>query len=60
MTRLRVDGKPKRGDPLYGYAKYLPSEYNESHGRAMTSWCIYEVPDDVAAEMLAKGAKVDK
>lgn len=42
-----------------GYAEWLRAEYNESRGRAMVSWYIYEVPEDVAAEMLKKGAKKD-
>lgn len=54
MTRLRVDGKKMRG-----YGKWLLAEYNESRGRAMVSWYIYVAPDDVARQMLRKGARRD-
>ena len=55
MTRVVVDGKPMRG-----YAKWLLHEHNESRGRVMVSWYVYLVPEDVATEMVAKGAKVEK
>jgi len=55
MTRVRVDDKPMRG-----YAKWLLHEHNESQGRTMVAWLIYEVPDDVAVEMVIKGAKIEK
>lgn len=60
MIRLRVEGKPQRGDPLYGYAKWLRAEYNESRGRQIVTWYIYEAPEDVAREMIEKGAKRDE
>ena len=60
MTRIRIDGKPMRGDPLYGYDKYLLAERNVTDGkRGWTTVRIYLVPEDVAAEMIAKGAKRD-
>lgn len=58
MIRIRVEGKPKRNDALYGYGKWLLAEHNPSDGkRGFTTHCIYLVPADVAEEMLAKGAK---
>ena len=60
MTRVVVDHKPERGDPLYGYAtKWRPSECTTSKGRVQTTTYLYTVPDDVAAEMIEKGAKID-
>ena len=55
MTRVRVNGKPMRG-----YAKWLLHEHNESHGRKMVTWHIYYAPDDVAAEMVAKGGTIER
>ncbi len=61
MTRIRVEGKPKRNDALYGYGKWLLAEHNPSDGkRGFTTYCIYLAPDDVAIEMLAKGGVIDK
>ena len=54
MTRLRVDGKPMRG-----YSMWLLAEYNPSDGRRMRPYYIYEAPEDVVAEMIAQGAKID-
>ena len=56
MNRIRVDGKPMRG-----YSQWLLHEIHDTDGgRSWTSRYIYLVPDDVAAEMLAKGGKVDE
>ncbi|MEA3224365.1 MAG: hypothetical protein U9Q07_00315 [Planctomycetota bacterium] len=54
MTRVVVDNKPMRG-----YAKWLLAEHNESRGRQMVSWYVYEAPDNVAAEMISKGARIE-
>ncbi len=60
MIRIRVEGRPTQNDALYGYGKWLLGEHNESDGkRGFTTYCIYLVPDDVAAEMIAKGARED-
>ena len=62
MTRVVVDHKPADcHDPLWGYAtKHPPSEWTTSAGRKQTTRYIYTVPDDVAAEMIAKGAREEK
>ena len=52
MHRIQVDNAP-----MLGYGKYMLAEYNQSVGRKMVSWYIYEVTDEVADEMIAKGAK---
>lgn len=53
MTKVRVDDTPMRG-----YGKWMRAEHNPSDGkRGFLSYYIYEVPDDVAVEMIAKGAK---
>ncbi len=61
MIRVRVDHKPKRGDLLYGYNEWLLAERYVTDGkRGWSTCCIYEAPDDVAAEMIAKGGVIDK
>lgn len=61
MTTVIVDYKPKRGDPLYGYAtKYPPSETTVSIGRELVTVYAYTVPDEVADEMIANGATKDE
>ena len=56
MTRLVVHDKP-----MPGYNKWLLHQWSETDGkRGFTTRYIYEVPDDVAAEMIRKGAKVDE
>ena len=55
MNRLVVYGRPMRG-----YANWLLHEWHDTDGdRGFDSRYFYLVPDDVAAEMLKKGAKID-
>ena len=46
--------------PIRGYARYIRHEWTELRDGHMRTIYIYEVPDNLADDMIAKGARVDK